>query len=124
MSAIDPSGSANNGYTQITVIPALAEGHKLFYKNFGAGSIVVPNVGDVLTGYTLVGSEGLVPAANGDTIGIAEVDADGKVVKYGRATAAVAADTVTPGTDPVSPGSGSNSNSGTTPVTRTQSLLM
>lgn len=48
-------------------------------------------------------------------LGIAEVDADGKVVKYGSATAAVVADTVTPGTDPVSPGSGSNSNSGTTP---------
>lgn len=83
-------------------MPALAEGHKLFYKNFGAGSIVVPNVGDVLTGYTLVGCEGLVPAANGDTIGIAEVNADGKVVKYSSATAAAAADTVTPGTDPVS----------------------
>ncbi|WP_042124083.1 S-layer homology domain-containing protein [Paenibacillus sp. FSL R5-0345] len=113
--AIDPSGSANNGYTQITVTPTLADGHKLFYKNFGAGSVVVPNVGDVLNGYTLVSSDGLVPAANGDTIGIAEVDADGKVVKYGSATAAVAADPVTPGTDPVSPGSGSNSNSGTTP---------
>ncbi|OME30923.1 hypothetical protein BSK63_16775 [Paenibacillus odorifer] len=57
VSAIDPSGSANNGYTQITDTPALAEGHKLFYKNFGAGSVVVPNVGDALTGYTLLVSE-------------------------------------------------------------------
>lgn len=113
--AIDPSGSANNGYTQITVTPTLADGHKLFYKNFGAGSVVVPNVGDVLNGYTLVSSDGLVPAANGDTIGIAEVDADGKVVKYGSATATVAAEPVSPGTDPVSPGTGGSSNSGTTP---------
>ncbi|OMF83905.1 hypothetical protein BK147_33600, partial [Paenibacillus sp. FSL R7-0337] len=83
VSASDPSGAESNGYTQIKVTPAPAEGHKLLYKNFGAGSIIVPNVGDLLTGYTLVGIEGLVPAADGDTLGIAEVDAEGRVVKYG-----------------------------------------
>ncbi|MEK5467963.1 S-layer homology domain-containing protein [Paenibacillus sp. FSL R7-0210] len=114
VSASDPGGAESNGYTQIKVTPAPAEGHKLLYKNFGLGSIVVPNVGDLLTGYTLVGSEGLIPAADGDTIGIAEVDAEDMVVKYGSVIAVVAVTTpVTPTPDPVSPGSGSNPNSGT-----------
>ncbi|ETT61943.1 cell wall/surface repeat protein [Paenibacillus sp. FSL R7-277] len=114
VSASDPGGAESNGYTQIKVTPAPAEGHKLLYKNFGTGSIVVPNVGDLLTGYTLVGSEGLIPAADGDTIGIAEVDAEGMVVKYGSVIAVVALTTpVTTTPDPVSPGSGSNPNSGT-----------
>ncbi|MEK3833394.1 S-layer homology domain-containing protein [Paenibacillus sp. FSL R7-0128] len=114
VSASDPGGAESNGYTQIKVTPAPAEGHKLLYKNFGSGSIIVPNVGDLLTGYTLVGSEGLIPAANGDTIGIAEVDAEGMVVKYGSVIAVVALTTpLTPTPDPVSPGSGSNPNSGT-----------
>ncbi|MEK5034690.1 S-layer homology domain-containing protein [Paenibacillus sp. FSL R7-0302] len=114
VSASDPSGAENNGYTQITVTPAPADGHKLLYKNFGAGSIIVPNVGELLTGYTLVGSQGLIPAADGDTIGIAEVDGEGRVVKYGSVIAVVTMTTpVTPTPDPVSPGSGSNPNSGT-----------
>ncbi|ETT50300.1 cell wall/surface repeat protein, partial [Paenibacillus sp. FSL R7-269] len=120
VSASDPSGAESNGYTQIKVTPAPAEGHKLLYKNFGAGSIIVPNVGDLLTGYTLVGIEGLVPAADGDTLGIAEVDEEGRVVKYGSVMAVVAVTTpVTPTPEPVSPGSGnnptagSNTNSGT-----------
>ncbi|KAI7264042.1 hypothetical protein KC345_g8960 [Hortaea werneckii] len=108
LSAGDPVGAANDGKTLITVTPAPAEGHKLLYKNYGSGSAIVPNVGDILVGYTLVGSDGLIPAANGDTIGIAEVDADGKVVKYGSTTAAVVAETVTPVTDT------NNSNTGTT----------
>ncbi|MEK3674110.1 S-layer homology domain-containing protein [Paenibacillus sp. FSL R10-2771] len=114
VSASDPSGAGNNGYTQISVTPEPTAGHKLLYKNFGTGSVVAPNAGETLTGYTLVGIDGLIPAANGDRIGIAEVDADGKVVKYGSATAVVvAANTVTPDPDPVSPGTGSNPGSGT-----------
>ncbi|MEK4009367.1 S-layer homology domain-containing protein [Paenibacillus sp. FSL H3-0333] len=114
VNASDPGGAESNGYTQIKVTPAPADGHKLLYKNFGSGSIIVPNVGDLLTGYTLVGSEGLIPAADGDTIGIAEVDAEDMVVKYGSVIAVVAVTTpVTPTPDPVSPGSGSNPNSGT-----------
>ncbi|WP_052429321.1 S-layer homology domain-containing protein [Paenibacillus borealis] len=114
VSASDPSGAANNGYTQINVTPAPAAGHKLLYKNFGTGSVVVPNVGDILSGYTLIGMDGLIPAANGDMLGIAEADADDKVIKYGSATAVVvAAEPVTPDPDPVSPGTGSNPGSGT-----------
>ncbi|SDJ91991.1 S-layer homology domain-containing protein [Paenibacillus typhae] len=108
VSASDPSGTANNGRTQITATPVPAEGHMLYYKNFGTGSAVVPNVGDVLTGYTLVGSDGLVPAANGENIGIAEVDANGQVVKYGSVTAVVVAETVIPGTDSGSINSGTS----------------
>ncbi|MEK3796001.1 S-layer homology domain-containing protein [Paenibacillus sp. FSL R7-0204] len=118
VSASDPSGAERNGYTQIKVTPAPADGHKLLSKNFGAGSIIVPNVGELLTGYTLVGSEGLIPAADGDTLGIAEVDADGKVVKYGSVIAVVAMTTpVTPTPDPVSPGSGTPSGNPASTVT-------
>ncbi|WP_052769837.1 S-layer homology domain-containing protein [Paenibacillus sp. IHB B 3415] len=114
VSASDPSGAGNNGYTQISVTPEPAAGHKLLYKNFGTGSVVAPNAGEILTGYTLIGIDGLIPAANGDRIGIAEVDTDGKVVKYGSATAVVVtAEPVTPDPDPVSPGTGSNPGSGT-----------
>lgn len=110
VSASDPDGAANNGKTQITVTPAPAEGHKLLYMNFGAGSVMVPNVGELLTGYTLVGSDGLIPAEDGDTLGIAEVDADGRVVKYGSVIAVVTASTpVTPSPDPANPGSGTDS---------------
>ncbi|WP_143191889.1 DUF4073 domain-containing protein, partial [Paenibacillus sp. P46E] len=111
LSASDPSGTGNNGKTQITVTPAPAAGHNLYYKNFGTGSAVVPNVGDILAGYTLVGSDGLVPAANGERIGIAEVDAGGKVVKYGSVIAVVVAETTAPSTDP----GNTNSNTGGTP---------
>ncbi|OKP74448.1 hypothetical protein A3842_20850 [Paenibacillus sp. P3E] len=111
LSASDPSGTGNNGKTQITVTPAPAAGHNLYYKNFGTGSAVVPNVGDILAGYTLVGSDGLVPAANGERMGIAEVDAGGKVVKYGSVIAVVVAETAAPSTDP----GNTNSNTGGTP---------
>ncbi|WP_342424506.1 S-layer homology domain-containing protein [Paenibacillus sp. FSL E2-0178] len=118
VSASDPSGAGNNGYTQISVTPEPAAGHKLLYKNFGTGSVVAPNAGEILTGYTLVGIDGLIPAANGDRIGIAEVDADGKVVKYGSATAVVvAANTVTPDPDPVIPGTGTSTGSAASNVT-------
>ncbi|QUL55719.1 S-layer homology domain-containing protein [Paenibacillus tritici] len=110
VSASDPGGAANNGYTLISVTPAPAEGHKLLYKNFGPGSVSVPNAGDLLSGYTLVGSEGLIPAADGDTIGIAEVDADGKVVRYGSAIAVVAVtNPVIPDPGPGNPGSNPSS---------------
>ncbi|WP_340021350.1 S-layer homology domain-containing protein [Paenibacillus sp. FSL K6-1096] len=117
VSASDPDGVANNGKTQITVTPAPAEGNKLLYMNFGTGSVIVPEVGELLTGYTLVGNDGLIPAEGGDTLGIAEVDADGRVVKYGSVIAAVTASTpVTPGPDPVNPGSsGNNPGGGTVP---------
>lgn len=120
LNASDPGGAANDGKTLITVTPAPAEGHKLLYKNYGSASAIVPNVGDILAGYTLVGSDGLIPAASGDIIGIAEVDADGKVVKYGSTTAAVVAETVTPGNDT---NTSNNSNTGTTAAVVTDVIV-
>ncbi|WNS41491.1 S-layer homology domain-containing protein [Paenibacillus sp. MMS20-IR301] len=115
VNASDPSGTVNNGMTQITVTPLPAEGHKLVFKNFGADIVVIPNVGDILTGYTLIESGGLAPAANGDKLGIAEVDASGKVVKYGATVAVVIPETVIPDTNAGgNTGSvGSNPNTGT-----------
>ncbi|MEK5447725.1 S-layer homology domain-containing protein [Paenibacillus sp. FSL R7-0331] len=105
VSASDPSGSANDGKTLVSITPATADGHQLYYKNFGTGNAVTPNVGELLTGYTLVGSDRLIPSANGEKIGIAEVDASGRVVKYGSATAVVTA-------EPVSIPGGNNGNTG------------
>ncbi|WNS41488.1 S-layer homology domain-containing protein [Paenibacillus sp. MMS20-IR301] len=117
VSSNDPVGTANNGMTQIVVTPAPAEGHEILYKNFGTGSVVIPNAGDTLTGYTVIGSAGLIPASNGDKIGIAEVDAAGKVVKYGIAIAAVLNDTITPDTG--NTGNTGNSSSSGTAMTST-----
>ncbi|SEU28090.1 S-layer homology domain-containing protein [Paenibacillus sp. NFR01] len=104
--ASDPRGAANDGKTKVTVAPAPGQGHRLIYKNFGSIAGESPNVGDMPLGYTIVGEDGLIPAANGDQIGVAEIDASGKVVRYGTVTAVVAA-------EPSLPDSGNN-NSGNT----------
>ncbi|MDG0792228.1 DUF4073 domain-containing protein [Cohnella ginsengisoli] len=89
VAAGDPSGASNDGKTKIEVGGMLPEGHKLMYVNFGSGTVVVPKVGDTLTGYDELPSNGLIPATDGDKVGVAEVDADGKVVRFGDATAVV-----------------------------------
>ncbi|WP_162309371.1 S-layer homology domain-containing protein [Cohnella abietis] len=89
VTAGDPSGSANDGKTRITVTPGVNGEHRLVYFNFGSGTVKVPNVGDTLSGYSNVPSDLLIPAANGDKIGIAEVDAQGRVVKFGQTAAIV-----------------------------------
>lgn len=104
--ASDPSGAANDGKTKVTVTPAPGQGHRLIYKNFGSIAGEGPNVGEMPPGYTIVGEDRLIPAANGDQIGVAEIDASGKVVRYGTVTAVVAA-------EPSLPDSGNN-NSGNT----------
>ncbi|MFC5404832.1 S-layer homology domain-containing protein [Cohnella soli] len=96
----DPSGAANDGMTKLTVTPGATTGHKLVYRNFESGNVIVPNVDEVLTGYANLPAEGLIPAANGDKIGVAEVDTlTGKVVRFGQTTAVVAAEppVITPG---------------------------
>ncbi|MDO3409852.1 S-layer homology domain-containing protein [Saccharibacillus sp. CPCC 101409] len=101
VTATDPSGAENDGRTRIAVTPAPTSGHKLMYTIFKGGQAVVPIVGSQLTGYSALPSSGLVSAANGNLIGIAEVDADGKVLKFGTAAAVVVA-------EPPAPGGGSN----------------
>ncbi|WP_339167515.1 S-layer homology domain-containing protein [Paenibacillus sp. FSL R5-0341] len=112
--AVDPSGSTNDGKTLITVTPTIqAIGHRFVYKNFGTGNINVPAIGDVATGYENWPNNGLINAANGDKIAVAEVDAEGKIVKFGW-TSSVVTNEPAPGTNNpdvpvVSPPSGGNS---------------
>ncbi|WP_434749088.1 S-layer homology domain-containing protein [Paenibacillus amylolyticus] len=88
--AVDPDGITNNGKTFITVTPAIQiNGHRFVYKNFGTGNINVPAIGDVATGYENWPNNGLINAANGDKIAVAEVDVEGKIVKFGWASSVV-----------------------------------
>nr|WP_240353665.1 S-layer homology domain-containing protein [Cohnella algarum] len=97
----DPSGAENDGKTKLAVTPDVSAGHKLAYRNFGSGSVTVPNVGDVLNDYADLPADGLIPAANGDAIGVAEIDAEtGKVVRFGQASAVAANEPTEPGTGP------------------------
>ncbi|MFC3803947.1 S-layer homology domain-containing protein [Cohnella sp. GCM10012308] len=95
VTATDPSGAANDGKTMVTVTPLAGENHRLVYFNFGSGTVEVPNVGDTLSGYSNVPSDRMIPAANGDKLGIAEVDAQGQVVRFGQAAAIVIAEPTT-----------------------------
>ncbi|OMF12901.1 hypothetical protein BK131_16815 [Paenibacillus amylolyticus] len=112
--AVDPSGSTNNGKTLITVTPAIqVNGHRFVHKNLGSGNINIPSIGDVATGYENWPINGLINAANGDKIAIAEVDVEGKIVKFGW-TSSVVTNEPAPGTNNpdvpvVSPPSGGNS---------------
>ncbi|MEK0316995.1 S-layer homology domain-containing protein [Cohnella sp. 56] len=96
VTASDPSGAANDGKTKLTVSEKVSEGYKLVYRNFGSGNVEVPNVGEKLTGYSELPESGLVAAANGDKIAVAEVDADGKAQRFGQTTAVVVAEPPAP----------------------------
>ncbi|MDG0810444.1 S-layer homology domain-containing protein [Cohnella rhizosphaerae] len=92
----DPSGADHDGKTLITVTPAVNDEHRLVYFNFGNGNVIVPHVGDTLSGYANVPNDRIIPAANGDKIGVAEVDGHGQVVKFGQAAAIVIAEPPAP----------------------------
>ncbi|MDI4647960.1 S-layer homology domain-containing protein [Cohnella hashimotonis] len=87
----DPSGAENDGKTRLTVTPEPMSVNKLVYYNFGSGSVNVPNVGDALnlSEYSDLPANGLIAAANGDKVGVAEIDAAGAVVRFGQTTAVV-----------------------------------
>lgn len=87
--ATDPSGYRNNGRTHISVTPSPASGNRLVYYNFRTGAVTTPFVGDTPTDYTDVPTDGLISAANGDKLGIAELDANGNVVRFGETVAVV-----------------------------------
>ncbi|GEM_PF-1160605 len=79
--SVDPPGFTNNGKS---VIQAQAEaGHRLVYVNFGTGTVLVPNVNDRLSGYTELPANGMIPAIDGDRIAVAEINAEGRVVRFG-----------------------------------------
>lgn len=87
VSASDVTGAGTDGKSKITVNETLGAGNKFVYKNFGAASVQVPNVGDSLADYTDLPGDGIIEATHGDNIAIAEVDTNGKVVKFGQTTA-------------------------------------
>ncbi|MFC3800897.1 S-layer homology domain-containing protein [Cohnella sp. GCM10012308] len=103
--ASDPSGAANNGKTKLTVTPAPASGDKLVYRNFGSGDATVPVVGEALdlTEYADLPESGLIAAANGDHIGVVEIDAATEnVVHFGQGIAVSTDETEGPGPVPAS----------------------
>ncbi|WP_337102025.1 S-layer homology domain-containing protein [Paenibacillus sp. YIM B09110] len=103
VTSVDARGAANDGKTRIAVTPSIDGANRLVYFNFGSGIVDVPNVGDTLSGYLTVPSDRLIPAANGDKIGVAEINALGEVVKFGHTTARVIAEqSVTPPTNEAS----------------------
>ncbi|WP_135557136.1 DUF4073 domain-containing protein [Paenibacillus cymbidii] len=99
----DPSGVGQDGKTALATSAILPNGHKLVYFNFGSGTAIVPEVGETLIGYTDLPVSGIVPAANNDKFGVAEIDQLGKVVKFGQTVAIVVAEPTFPdsGPDPV-----------------------
>ncbi|WP_217593577.1 S-layer homology domain-containing protein [Cohnella sp. GbtcB17] len=105
----DPSGRENDGKTQLAVtpMPEPMSVNKLVYYNFGGGQAAVPNVGDTLnlSAYADLPADGLIAAADGDRIGVAEIDAAGAVVRFGQTAAVVADESEGPGPGPV-PASG------------------
>jgi len=88
----DVTGPGTDGKTKISVTETVGSGNKFVYKNFGETTVTVPNVGDTLSGYDDLPEDGIITAENGDNIAVAEVDADGKVVKFGQTTAVVVAE--------------------------------
>jgi hypothetical protein len=89
VTSVDPVGVEHNGKTQMV---ANAEaGNSLVYTNLGQGEAVVPTQGQILTGYTELPANGIIPAAHGDLIAVAELDAAGRVVRFNTVKAIVIA---------------------------------
>ncbi|MBY9080034.1 S-layer homology domain-containing protein [Paenibacillus sp. HN-1] len=89
VTSADPEGAANDGKTRITVTPDVYDGYQLVYHNFGSSTVTVPRVNDTLSGYADLPEDGLIPAANGDHIGVAEINASGGVQYFGQTLAVV-----------------------------------
>ena len=97
VTASDVTGPDTDGRTKISVAETAGAGNKFVYKNFGAANVTVPNVGDTLTGYNALPANGIITAANGDKIAVAEVDGTDKVVRFGQTTAVVVPEPVPAG---------------------------
>lgn len=89
VTSVDPVGKENDGKTHVSVAEEIGQGNMLVYLNAGSGSVMVPTVGDKLVGYTELPANGLIEAENGDKLAIAEIDANGKVVRFGQTSAQV-----------------------------------
>lgn len=112
--ATDPAGAGTDGKTKLSVQTPAGAGNKLVYLNFGRHAVQKPGTGDILEGYLAIPEDGLIPAVDGDHIGVAEIDASGKVVKYGTATAQVVSDSAAGGLSVASSDPAGASNDGLT----------
>ncbi|RIX45716.1 hypothetical protein D3P08_26960, partial [Paenibacillus nanensis] len=92
VSASDVTGAGTDGKTDISVTETAGAGNKFIYKDFAGSTVTVPFVGESVTGYDDLPSDGIIAASNGDKIAIAEVNANGKVVRFGQITAVVIAE--------------------------------
>lgn len=89
LTSADPAGEANDGKTRVTVAEEIGQGNTLVYLNAGSGSVSVPAEGEELVGYTGLPANGIIPAAHGDLIAVAELDAAGRVVRFNTVKAIV-----------------------------------
>ncbi len=119
VTASDPSGSANNGKTVLKITsPALpGSGNKWLFKNFGTATVVKPQIGASASNYNQLASNGLVEAANGDSIVVVEADMNANVLRYAIVQAVVVAESSGGGSSGgSSSGGGGGSPSTTQPV--------
>lgn len=91
--SVDPAGVEHNGKTQI--VASAGAGNSLVNINFGQGEAVEPTQGQILTGYTVLPTDGIIPAVHGDLIAVAELDAASRVVRF-NTVKAVVVDAVNP----------------------------
>ncbi len=81
------SFSAFDFHTRIVVDEVAGRGNRFVYKNYNKSQVEIPYVGDLLSDY--VDLIPLIKASHDDRIAVAEVDATGKVVRFGQTTARV-----------------------------------
>ncbi len=84
--AVTSAPGSESGYTKISVTPAAALGNNLVYKTGSSASSVT--LGQDLSSWTVLGDE--ITATAGNTITVAEIDADKKALRYGSATVVIA----------------------------------
>lgn len=80
-------GSGHYWETELSVVPGPEDGHRLLYRNYGSLTPSIPIYGEEVPLFISLPSSGIIYAADGDLIGVVEVDADGKAVRFGTVNA-------------------------------------
>ncbi|BAH07796.1 hypothetical protein [Clostridium kluyveri] len=88
----DALGAGNDGNTQITLGAPSVSGNTFVYKiSSDANAVPAPGIGTDVSSWTAIVNNGVIAADNGRHIGVAEVDASGKIVQFSDATAVTVA---------------------------------
>jgi hypothetical protein len=87
VTSVDPVGLEHHGKTKL--VGSAAAGNSLAYLNLGQGEAAVPTQGQLLTGYTDLPTDGIIPAAHGDHIAVAELDTTSRVIRFNTVKAIV-----------------------------------